>query len=53
MRNPEVPVFFDFESGELLLPGTKARNEIYAEAATKLYVGAAVGNEVLASASEE
>ncbi|HZW41248.1 MAG TPA: type III polyketide synthase, partial [Agromyces sp.] len=39
--HPEVPVFFDIESGELLLPGTKARNEIYAEEATKLYVGAA------------
>jgi predicted naringenin-chalcone synthase len=38
--HPEVPVFFDIESGELLLPGTKARNEIYAEEATKLYVGA-------------
>lgn len=38
--HPEVPVFFDVESGELLLPGTKARNEIYAEEATKLYVGA-------------
>ena len=39
--HPEVPVFFDIDSGELLLPGTKARNEIYAEEATKLYVGAA------------
>jgi predicted naringenin-chalcone synthase len=38
--HPEVPVFFDIESGELLLPGTKARNEIYAEEATKLYVSA-------------
>ncbi len=39
--HPEAPVFFDVESGELLLPGTKARNEIYAAEATKLYVGAA------------
>jgi predicted naringenin-chalcone synthase len=39
--HPEVPVFFDVESGELLLPGTKVRNEIYAEEATKLYVSAA------------
>lgn len=38
--HPEVPVFFDIDSGELLLPGTKARNEIYADEATKLYVGA-------------
>lgn len=38
--HPEVPVFFDIESGALLLPGTKARNEIYADEATKLYVGA-------------
>lgn len=34
------PVFFDQASGELLLPGTKARNEIYAEQATKLYLEA-------------
>ena len=39
--HPEEPVFFDVESRELLLPGTKARNEIYAAEATKLYVGAA------------
>ncbi|MGW9631831.1 type III polyketide synthase [Agromyces sp. NPDC055520] len=38
--HPDVPVFFDIESGELLLPGTKARNELYAEHATKLYVEA-------------
>jgi predicted naringenin-chalcone synthase len=37
---PEEPVFFDIESRELLLPGTKARNELYAEHATRLYVGA-------------
>jgi predicted naringenin-chalcone synthase len=38
--HPETPVFFDVESGELLLPGTKARNELYAEHATRLYVEA-------------
>ncbi|BDZ64485.1 type III polyketide synthase [Agromyces mangrovi Wang et al. 2018] len=38
---PETPEFFDVESGELLLPGTKARNELYAEQATILYVEAA------------
>ncbi|MGH3704519.1 MAG: type III polyketide synthase [Agromyces sp.] len=37
---PEDPVFFDIESGELLLPGTKVRNELYAEHATRLYVEA-------------
>ncbi|UIP59936.1 Alpha-pyrone synthesis polyketide synthase-like Pks18 [Agromyces marinus] len=37
----EEPVFFDNGSGELLLPGTKARNEIYATEATKLYLEAA------------
>ena len=35
------PVFFDRSTGELMLPGTKARNEIYAVEATKLYVEAA------------
>lgn len=35
------PVFFDRASGDLLLPGTKARNEIYAVEATKLYLEAA------------
>ena len=34
------PIFFDRASGELMLPGTKARNEIYAVEATKLYVEA-------------
>ncbi|SIO00009.1 type III polyketide synthase [Agromyces cerinus] len=38
--HPEDPVFFDAESGELLLPGTKVRNELYAEHATRLYVEA-------------
>ena len=38
--HPEDPVFFDIESGELLLPGTKVRNELYAEHATRLYVEA-------------
>jgi predicted naringenin-chalcone synthase len=40
---PEEPVFFDIASRELLMPGTKARNEIYAEHATKLYAEAARG----------
>ena len=40
---PEEPVFFDVESGELRLPGTKARNEIYAVEATRLYLEAARG----------
>jgi hypothetical protein len=34
-------VFFDLASGELLMPGTKVRNDIYAAEATKLYVQAA------------
>ncbi|MBT2497566.1 type III polyketide synthase [Agromyces sp. ISL-38] len=38
--HPEEPVFFDIASGELLMPGTKARNEVYAAEATKLYVEA-------------
>ncbi|UOQ87638.1 type III polyketide synthase [Agromyces endophyticus] len=38
--HPDDPVFFDIDSGELLLPGTKARNELYAEQATRLYVEA-------------
>ena len=38
--HPDEPVFFDIDSGELLLPGTKARKELYAEFATKLYVEA-------------
>ncbi|WP_350348498.1 type III polyketide synthase [Agromyces sp. G08B096] len=33
-------VFFDQASGELLFPGTKARNELYATEATALYVQA-------------
>ncbi len=36
----EEPVFFDIRTGELLFPGTKARNELYAEHATRLYVEA-------------
>lgn len=35
------PVFFDRASGDLLMPGTKARNDIYATEATKLYLEAA------------
>jgi predicted naringenin-chalcone synthase len=38
--HPDEPVFFDIDSGELLFPGTKARNELYAEFATELYVEA-------------
>lgn len=38
--HPDEPVFFDIASGELLFPGTKARNELYAEYATGLYVAA-------------
>ncbi|MCD2441062.1 type III polyketide synthase [Agromyces sp. SYSU K20354] len=37
---PDEPVFFDIESRELRLPGTKARNEIYAVEATRLYLEA-------------
>ncbi|WP_395245116.1 type III polyketide synthase [Agromyces sp. MMS24-K17] len=39
--HPDEPVFFDIRSGELLLPGTKARNELYVEHATTLYLDAA------------
>lgn len=39
--HPDEPVFFDIETGELQLPGTKARNEIYAVEATVLYLEAA------------
>lgn len=38
--HPDEPLFFDVESGELLFPGTKVRNEIYADKATGLYVEA-------------
>ncbi|WP_353829339.1 type III polyketide synthase [Agromyces sp. SYSU T0242] len=41
------PVFFDRESGELLMPGTKARNEIYATEATRLYLEA--GRQAIAA----
>lgn len=37
----ESPQFFDRETGALLSPGTKARNEIYVREAWKLYVDAA------------
>ncbi|MGR0318788.1 type III polyketide synthase [Agromyces sp. ZXT2-3] len=36
----DQPVFFDRATGDLLLPGTKARNEIYAVEATKMYLEA-------------
>ncbi|HWS50307.1 MAG TPA: type III polyketide synthase, partial [Microbacterium sp.] len=36
-----TPVFFDRASGELLAPGTKTRNEVYAHEAMKLFVEAA------------
>jgi predicted naringenin-chalcone synthase len=42
------PVFFDRTTGDLLMPGTKARNEIYAVEATKLYLEAA--REAIAAA---
>lgn len=35
------PMFYDRESGMLLSPGTEARNELYTEAAGKLFVDAA------------
>ncbi|MEI5583474.1 MULTISPECIES: type III polyketide synthase [unclassified Agromyces] len=35
------PLFFDRTTGELLMPGTRTRNDIYAIEATKLYVEAA------------
>ncbi|MFF2388447.1 type III polyketide synthase [Agromyces sp. NPDC058104] len=38
--HPDDPVFFDIDSGVLLQPGTKARNELYAQQATGLYVAA-------------
>ncbi|HEX6953640.1 MAG TPA: type III polyketide synthase [Agromyces sp.] len=41
------PVFFDRASGDLLMPGTKARNEIYAVEATKLYLEA--GRQAIAA----
>ncbi|GHC98914.1 type III polyketide synthase [Zhihengliuella salsuginis] len=40
-QKTENPVFFDSETMEILRPGTKARNELYAEAGTGLFVGAA------------
>ncbi|MFK4729722.1 type III polyketide synthase [Agromyces mediolanus] len=36
----DEPEFYDAASGELLLPGTKARNELYIEHATRLYLEA-------------
>lgn len=38
--HPDEPVFFDVESGDLLFPGTKARNELYAVEASRLYLEA-------------
>ncbi|MBG6084884.1 putative naringenin-chalcone synthase [Zhihengliuella flava] len=37
----ENPVFFDGSTQQILNPGTKARNEVYAEAGTDLFVTAA------------
>lgn len=37
----QEPSFFDYDTGALLLPGTKLRNELYAEQATILFVEAA------------
>lgn len=45
--HPENPRFFDLESGQVLSPSTKVRNEIFAAEATKLFIEAAkaaVGN---------
>ncbi|WP_238439370.1 type III polyketide synthase [Microbacterium sp. JZ31] len=39
-RDDEEALFFDHESRELLLPGTKARNELYAAEAGPMYVEA-------------
>ncbi|QAY72740.1 type III polyketide synthase [Agromyces protaetiae] len=36
----EPPVFYDQAAGELLSPGTKVRNDLYAEHATRLYLEA-------------
>lgn len=47
----EAPVFFDQASGELLLPGTRARNDVYAAHASRLYVDA--GRAALESAGLE
>jgi predicted naringenin-chalcone synthase len=38
--HPENPAFFDPDSGQVLSPSTKARNEIFALEATKLFVEA-------------
>lgn len=38
--HPEEPVFFDVDSGALLYPGTKARNELYAREASRIYLEA-------------
>lgn len=40
-RQSESPLFFDSATMTILSPGTKARNEVYAEAGTKLFVEAA------------
>lgn len=49
------PVFFDQASGELLMPGTRVRNDIYATEATKLYIeagGAAIATTPGVAASD-
>lgn len=38
--HPGTPMFFDLESGDLLMPGTKARNDLYAEQASAMYLQA-------------
>ncbi|SDI02573.1 Predicted naringenin-chalcone synthase [Arthrobacter subterraneus] len=40
-RHSEEPVFFDSATMAILSPGTKVRNEVYAEAGTRLFVEAA------------
>ncbi len=37
----EAPVFYDRARGELLSPGTRVRNDLYAERASQLFVSAA------------
>ncbi|NJC21397.1 putative naringenin-chalcone synthase [Arthrobacter pigmenti] len=40
-RHNEEPLFFDSDTMTILSPGTKARNEVYAEQSTKLFIEAA------------
>src|SRR4029453_16732344 len=38
--HPDNPAFFDLDSGQVLSPSTKVRNEIFASEATKLFIEA-------------